>query len=143
MTGNLFRLDLDTNHLNYYNDSMDNYMPLGLRLARDFYSERPWARKMMIAVYFDGNRVVKAFNNHKTHTISARYKTPWHRTHCELATLRQVRNPVSGTLYLYRHLHNMQTGNARPCKACEKYIKARGITKVVYTTSDGFAVERL
>lgn len=122
---------------------MNIELPRGLRMAKNFFNTQPWERKTMAAVYIDGNKVISSFNSRKTHTISARYNTPYMRTHAELAVLRQLRGSLSGILYIYRERADKTLGQARPCNSCMRYLIDRGIKKICYSTPEGFAIEKL
>jgi tRNA(Arg) A34 adenosine deaminase TadA len=119
-------------------------LPQGLKIAQEFFNTRPWKRKQMAAVFINGKQMVGSFNSEKTHPISAKYRTPWSRSHAELKVLKQLRGDLSsGVLYIYRHRASGEFGQARPCPGCMAYIRDRGVRKVVYTTPDGYAVEKV
>lgn len=46
-------------------------------------------------------------------------------------------------IYVYRETLNDTLACCRPCSACMKLIKQRGIKKIHYTTEDGFVTEEL
>jgi hypothetical protein len=118
-------------------------LPLGMRIARDFYSSRKWERKSMCAVFIKGSTLVANFNSKKTHTISMKHGAPFHRTHAEMAVLKQLRNCDGGYLYVYRERHDGSTANSSPCKACRSYIRSRKIKAICYMTNDGYAWEKI
>jgi len=45
------------------------------------------------------------------------------------------------SIFIYRELANGNVAMARPCNACTKAIKDRGIKSVFYTTENGYAKE--
>lgn len=60
--------------------------------------------------------------------------------HAEMDTLRKLYSvPKGATLYVARN----EFRSARPCKNCIKIIKKAGIKRIVYSTGDGMAIEKL
>jgi len=61
--------------------------------------------------------------------------------HAEVAVLRQLRGrDLSGaTLYVARMNRNQAAAMSRPCLACSAMIEYAGVSKVVYTTDEGWA----
>jgi len=60
--------------------------------------------------------------------------------HAEMDAIRKVYDiPYGATLYVARRDFKM----ARPCKDCMKIIKKTRITRIVYSTGDGIAEEKL
>ena len=45
------------------------------------------------------------------------------------------------SIFIYRE-HNGKMLNCKPCKACSKALKDRGINNIYYTTEIGFNYER-
>ena len=89
----------------------------------------------------------------KTHPLQKRYNryrfaedTP-HKCHAELlALLPLIKNCVdlsNASIFTYRRHNDGSLACARPCKSCIELIKDCGITKIFYTTEDGFAREDL
>ena len=50
---------------------------------------------------------------------------------------------TNATLYTFRRKKDGSFGMSRPCPRCMKVIKSLGIKKLVYSTEDGVAKERL
>lgn len=46
-------------------------------------------------------------------------------------------------IYVVRKKHQNTYGMARPCSSCMKLIKECGISKIHYTTDDGYSTEEL
>lgn len=46
-------------------------------------------------------------------------------------------------MFIYREKKDRTTGNARPCPACMGFAKTLGIKNIYYTTSEGWAYERI
>lgn len=66
--------------------------------------------------------------------------------HAEVAALLSVVNKVDltgATIYVYRENMLGDIAMCRPCKGCMSFIRACGIKKIYYTTSEGFAEEHL
>jgi len=120
-------------------------LPPGLKIAREYYRKDGWQRKKMCAIYIEKSRMVAAFNSKKTHPIAAKYKHLQERTHCEISCLQQIKqnNNLNGTLYIYRESFDGHHRMARCCESCLRYVKDRGIKKIIYTTNDGYVVEHL
>lgn len=89
----------------------------------------------------------------KTHPLQKRYNryrfaedTP-HKCHAELlALLPLIKNGVdlsNASIYTYRQHRDGSLACARPCPSCMELIKDVGITRLFYTTEDGFAREDL
>lgn len=89
----------------------------------------------------------------KTHPLQKRYNrhrfvedTP-HKCHAELlALVPLIRDGVdlsNASIFTYRQHRNGNLACARPCKSCMELIKDCGITKIFYTTEDGYAREDL
>jgi deoxycytidylate deaminase len=119
-------------------------LPLGMRIARDFYRSQKWQRKSMCSVFIKGNKMIASFNSRKTHTISMKHGDPFHRTHAEMAVLKQLRDCEGGYLYVYRERGDtMEPAKSRPCKACMKFIVSKKIKSICYFTDDGIAWEKI
>lgn len=68
------------------------------------------------------------------------------KLHAEVCALLSVINKIDlsdATLYIYREDKRGNLALCRPCKGCMSLIKACGIKKIYYTTSDGYAEEYL
>lgn len=89
----------------------------------------------------------------KTHPLQKQYNryrfiddTP-HKCHAELlALLPLIKDGVdlsNASIFTYREHKNGSLACARPCKSCMELIKDCGITKIFYTTEDGYAKEDL
>ena len=92
---------------------------------------------MLGAVIVKGGAMLAAepnrFRNHR-----ATSDTGW-SVHAEAAALHAAsRSHLAGaTLYVARITPAGRVGMAKPCAECEAAAAAAGITKVVYTTTDG------
>ena len=110
--------------------------------------------KLACMIYKGGNLLASAVNQKKTNPTMKKYNShvpyrKWGYLHAEMAALLQLpwepgKNDLKGcTLYVARKRCDGSVGMARPCAACAAAIKDAGIKKIVYTTSDGYAVEHL
>jgi deoxycytidylate deaminase len=65
--------------------------------------------------------------------------------HAEMDALnRSKRKDLKGhTMYIYRESMVGNLSMCRPCKGCMQALIDRGIKKIVYTTPNGVAVERI
>ena len=69
------------------------------------------------------------------------------KVHAEIAALipliKSGTDLTNATLYTFRRKKDGSFGMSRPCPRCMKVIKSLGIKKLVYSTEDGVAKERL
>lgn len=131
-------------------------MPSELSIKRNFQKAR--AASMLSdfptyklgAVMMLGNKVLAVgYNITKTHPIQKKYNIErgynpdvknngW--VHAEMMCLINTKyldvdwSKVS--LYIYREHKDHSTAIAKPCPACEKAIRERGINQVYYTTEE-------
>ena len=110
--------------------------------------------KIGAAVVLKHRIVSSACNsNCKTHPLQKQYNkyrftedSP-HKCHAELSALVPlIRDGVdlsSASVFVYREHKSGHPALARPCKSCMALIKDCGITRIFYTTEDGFAREDL
>ncbi len=62
---------------------------------------------------------------------------------CLLPLMRRGVDLSGATMYTYRETADGNRAMARPCKRCMEVIKRAGIKRVVYTTGDGIAREKI
>lgn len=101
--------------------------------------------KMAAVIKDKKNTISFGLNQTKTHPLQARYGKNKHSIclHAEIDAIRNApkNSDLRGTsLFVARSLKNGSRALAKPCKGCEKAIKDYGITRVIYTTSEGFNV---
>lgn len=127
------------------------------RIARQTAKLSTWkqTRYQIGCVVVLNHRIISSgFNTTKTDTLQKKYnkerfsKESCHTAHAELIALKPLLydNTIDTSklkVYVYRKLKNGQTGCSRPCKSCMKLIKDIGIRYIYYTTSDGYAEERI
>ena len=109
-----------------------------------------------IAVY-KGTIVAEAWNTNKTSPLQARYNvyryepadTPC-KAHCETQLVQKLRwkfgDSIDWTkvyIYLYREYKDGSLAPSRPCPSCMAMLKDLKIKKIMYTTEDGFAEEKI
>lgn len=56
--------------------------------------------------------------------------------HAEVAALKRVKNAQGSTVYVARVLKNGRRGLARPCKRCQRQLKAAGVRQAIWTIDD-------
>lgn len=110
------------------------------------------------AVISNKNRIVSwGVSLKKTHPIQGKYNKirfadnigepgiDIAHIHAEIDALNRVKskNLKGHTMYIYRESLNGDLRMCRPCKGCMQALKDRGIKKIVYTTPDGIAFERI
>lgn len=91
-----------------------------------------------------GMKISSGFNSYtKTHPLQKYFAQKAgdsdHKIclHAELCAILRARGREIYSLHVERIETNGELGMAKPCKACEEAIKAFGITKVSYTTTEG------
>ena len=109
-----------------------------------------------IAVY-KGSIVAEAWNTNKTSPLQAQYNvyryepadTPC-KAHCETQLIQRLRWKFGDSLdwtkvyiYLYREYKDGSLAPSRPCPSCMAMLRDFHIKKIMYTTEDGFAEEKI
>lgn len=106
-------------------------------------------------IIVDKHRVVSSgYNsNSKCHSIQAKLDSEHFNCYCTgkihaetdaiIPLLKTKTDYSRATLYTYRQTKDGKLAIARPCPRCMKLIKQLGITKIKYTTNDGYATEYL
>ena len=92
-------------------------------------------------------------SNTKCHSVQAKLDSKHFKCFCvgkvhaetdAIIPLLNMQRDFSGaTLYTYRELKDGSLAMARPCSRCMELIKRLNISKIKYTTDDGYAVEYL
>lgn len=103
------------------------------------------------------NKIVSAgCNSNKTHPIQKEYNKYRFDTekesspacmHAEIHALIQL-NKLNVDMskikvFTYRKMKTREFGMARPCPSCMAYIKKLGIKNIIYSTDDGYAIEKI
>lgn len=131
-------------------------MPSELSIKRNFQKARAasmlsdFPTHKLGAVMMLGNKVLEVgYNITKTHPVQKKYNIERGydpnvknngQIHAEMMCLINTKyldvdwSRVS--LYIYREHKDHTTAIAKPCPACEKAIRERGITEVYYTTEE-------
>ena len=109
-----------------------------------------------VAVY-KGSILAKGWNTDRTHTDQAKYNK-WRfkasgnsympeKMHAEQMCISKIKyleiDFSRVRLYIYREHKNGDLAMARCCPSCIAAAKDLGIETIVYTTPDGFAIEKL
>lgn len=131
-----------------------------LRIAKECshhstYSQHKRVQVGCIAVY-KGTILAKGWNTNRTHTDQMKYnhyrfqckeKDFPHKLHAEQMCLSKIKyldiDFSKITLYIYREYNNGQTAMARCCPSCFAAAKALGIGTIIYTTENGYAIEKI
>ena len=130
-----------------------------LKLAKECsynstYSAHRRAQVGSVLVY-KGTVLAKGWNTERTHTDQRKYNQyrfnidgdyP-HKMHGEQMCLSKVKyldiDFSKAILYVAREYNNGAPALARCCPSCMAAAKALGIRTIVYTTDDGYAIERI
>jgi len=121
---------------------MESFIRLAIRAAkRGIHEEYPVG-----AVIVDKNRVVSTgFNNqHKTHPMIKAIDP--HRTlHAEIhAIIRSGRCELQdATVIVYRQSKTGKMAMAKPCPTCQALLKEHGVSRMIYSTPEGWAREKI
>jgi len=111
--------------------------------------------KLGCAIVYKGNIASVAHNSEKTHTMQMKFNRFRNlggdhiicKVHAELAALSKIRyldiDWSKAIVYVYREFKNGNPAIARPCEGCMEAIRQRGIRTIVYSTDQGFAVEKI
>ena len=131
-----------------------------LRLAKNAslkstYSIHRRVQVGCIAVY-KGTILAKGWNTERTHTAQMRYnylrfqssdKYYPHKLHAEQSVISKIKyldiDFSKVVLYVYREYTDGAPAMARCCKSCFAAAKDLGIGTIVYTTENGYAIEKL
>ena len=127
------------------------------RIAKQTAKLSTWeqVRYQIGCVVVLNHRIISVgFNTTKTDTLQKKYnkerftEESCHMAHAELLALKPLLydNTIDTSklkVYVYRELKTGKLGCARPCKSCMKLIKDIGIRYIYYTTSDGYAEEKI
>lgn len=114
----------------------------------------PRARVGCVVAY-KGNVLAAGWNSNKTHPVQAHYNqyrklrpsaspSPA-QLHAETAALVQLRNEDipwdKVDVFVYRLRRDRLHGIARPCNACQRYMRDLGIKSIWYTGDDSYIHE--
>ena len=106
-------------------------------------------------IIVDKHRIISSGHNSNTkvHAIQANIDNKHFNCNCvgkihaetsAIIPLLKTRMDYSrATLYTYRELKDGSLAMARPCPRCMELIKQLGISRIKYTTNDGYACEWL
>lgn len=104
---------------------------------------------------YKGTILAKGWNTERTHTRqmhynSLRFSAINHypsKLHAEINVLNKVKyldiDFSKAILYIYREYNDGSPAMARCCPSCFAAAKAMGIGTIVYTTENGYAIEKI
>lgn len=126
---------------------MNSYEELVIEdLLKIAYANPGCSSAKMAAVIKDRKSTVSfGLNQMKTHPLQAKYGKNKHAIclHAEIDAIRNAPRDYDfrGTsLFVARSLKNGQSALAKPCSGCQRAIRDFGISRVYYTTEDGYNV---
>lgn len=107
-------------------------------------------------VVYKGSVLAKGWNSERTHTDQMKFnkyrfqfkdKDFPHKLHAEQMCLSKIKyldiDFSKVVLYVYREYHDGAPAMARCCPSCFAAVKALKIGTIVYTTENGYAVEKI
>lgn len=104
-------------------------------------------------VLVSGNNLIsRGYNQAKSHPMQARYNERHrkflkchHHIHAEIhALVNSSRSSVVGAdAYIYREDKEGSLANCRPCGSCYSALREAGISRIYYTSKDGYHMEEL
>lgn len=117
-------------------------------------SNFPRARVGCVVAY-KGDVLAAGWNSNKTHPVQAHYNQYRNlrpsaapspaQLHAETAALVQLRNEDipwdKVDVFIYRLRRDRPHGMARPCAACQRYMRDLGIRSIWYTGDDSYIHE--
>lgn len=110
-------------------------------LAKKLSYKSDYQSHRLGAVIVKGNEIIGVgFNKKKTHPLS---ETRFNNIHAELSAVLNagIESLHNCSIYVYRETKQGQPAMARPCEHCMKMLKNLSISKVFYTTENGFKEE--
>jgi len=129
-----------------------------LNLARNasFFSNYPHHHIGCVLEYRK-QIISTGYNVEKSHPVQAEYNkyrsmrgmNVAHKLHAEIMCLLKAKKFLDdidfreSTLYIFRAYKNGVWAMARSCPSCFQMIKDVGIKTIVYTTTDGYAIETI
>lgn len=115
-----------------------------------------FSRTKVGCIVVDGKRILSSgYNSNKTNPTQQRYNYYRNidvrfpaKVHAEVSALNSLigKKEIDFSrlkVFVYRELKDGTPACARPCPSCLQLIRDLGITKIFYTTKDGFAEEHL
>jgi tRNA(Arg) A34 adenosine deaminase TadA len=131
-----------------------------LKLARECSANASYQGgnkvKLGCVIVYKGAVLAKGWNMNRTHTDQAYYNTLRYRTvnkycpalvHAEMMALAKIKyldiDFSKVTVYIWREYKDGSPAMSRPCPSCMGAIKERGVGQVVYSTPEGYAIEKI
>lgn len=134
----------------------NHYLKLAADCAKNASYRGPSRVKLGCIAVYHGTILAKGWNSDKTHTDQARYNRLRFdekqrycpaKLHAEQSVLTKIKyldiDFSKVILFIYREFSDGAPALARCCPSCLAAIRALGIRTIVYTTTDGYAIEYL
>ena len=115
-----------------------------------------FSRTKVGCIVVDGKRILSSgYNSNKTNPTQQRYNYYRNidvrfpaKVHAEVSALNSLigKKEIDFSrlkVFVYRELKDGTPACARPCASCIRLIRDLGISKIFYTTRDGFVEEHL
>jgi len=134
-----------------------HYLEIASECAKAATYTGPSSVKLGCVAVYHGTILAKGFNADKTHTEQDKYNYLRYKAdrdsryypskiHAEIETLNRIKyldiDFSKVTLFIYREYKDGTPALAKPCISCEQFIMNLKIGKVVYTTPNGYAIEK-
>lgn len=124
-------------------------LPYIFRWARKKFAESLHPDfKMGAAIHQGKKKVIGVGCNDadRTHPKITQHLPFAQTVHAELAAIMDVKNKESlkgATMVVYREKKDGSLGMSRPCPSCMRLLKQYGFKKIIYTTDQGYAEEKI
>lgn len=125
-------------------------------VARGVSQLSDFSRTKVGCIVVDGKRILSSgYNSNKTNPTQQRYNHYRNidvrfpaKVHAEVSALNSLigKKEIDFSrlkVFVYRELKDGTPACARPCVSCIRLIRDLGISKIFYTTRDGFVEEHL
>lgn len=112
-------------------------------LARKLSKKSEHHQHHLGCVIVNGNKVIGlGFNKNKTHTKAL---TEFKTLHAEVSAIINAdeEDLIGSEAYVYRETKLGKLGLSKPCSYCENMLRSVGISKVYYTSPEGYKEEIL
>ena len=115
-----------------------------LELARRTALHSTFLRKQVGCLLVKGNKIIARGWNKISHPAVKEFpgisNLLYWSLHSECAALLKAGDVVGATIYLYG-IKRGRPGLSRPCPLCYKYLKLRGVSRIVYTGIKGKTIQ--
>lgn len=115
---------------------MELKLPKRFRLAKLISKQSEYKIQLGAVIYKSSKPISFGFNYLKTHPIFAK---EFGSIHAEISAILKAQTDLTGaSIYVYREFKDGSLANAKPCSDCMKAIITSGITRIYYTTNNGY-----